>query len=1197
MHELTTKNQEFEIKLETSQQNVNELRSQLDISRADVSRYQQTISKCETENIDLRRHRDNSISERDSLQSTLENRIAEIERLKCDIKELENQLKSAINAKYEAIAKYDEIEAKEANLEYKERRMEQDRSILEQQLQSLTESYNSNLEELLSLRRERQLNRIDLETKLSEKEQELNIITKNVQDLTETKQSLLAQLEEITAKRKDEADEAVKMMDCYKNELLAKTKLADVYKIENQNANEHVAKLNEGIAEIRRLLDVSVKEYGELETAKKSMEVQHEQQLEEKQSIIDNLKTELKHANALLQEAQEESRDKVLERIAPSAAASSKLIKSKMTLTEIYTLYVKTAEELRKKERDNANLQHQLNEIVKEIEERAPEIDQRNIEYDKLTDANVQLQEQLENLISERVIHREELEDALSKLRYHEREHHKLQDRCRDLSRQVCYLLADIERSRGGLLDKPDTSINADMSANEVISKKLVTFGSIDELQQQNEKLLLLVRDLTGRLEELEEIQSSIDQASFEARIADYTKRLEHMETQQQHQTQLISSYIQQRDRFKLLYYEIMKDVGKPLPTSDNGSESMEGVDDEATLATNNGNCSVTPGTPAQNAVNSKQFSELEQQVKDLTTQLQFIKEEYQHYRKEKLDNEKILNEHINSMRTEVRELTSMNCKLKNNYEFTTEQIKVQEKNAVSLKKQISTLEERNRVYDKTNSMNEQTISYLREQMTNCQKQLSTAEVKLDNLRQECKLLQERENRLQMERESLHRERHSQNIVLNNLELIKCQFERSESEGKLRLEKRLDETSRECNALRRHLQEEQDRHRQMSADLERQTKLAQQLAQDEKVTAEKLQTELQEIRVEVAEKSKLIESLSVKLQEALTPNKADNPIAKANKKAKELQVKLDLTTNELEHVKKEWEISQTNIEHYCKIAKDAEIQANDANDLLNEYKTKTNEELQKVRANEAELQARVTELETEIKLQITDAQLATNDSTGQLSQTQHDLKEALKKISENNTALRDLREQCNILTADLKTANDKYTKAMQLHTADLNEFNVCKEKLSKLQVQIEQLTVERDQAKSALDEVKNGYDSTRLILIKEKEELEKRFIDLDAQNTALHNQLQTLSNTLSVRNTLLNKSTPDESMNDSTIADSSIINRSINEDDGRDQLLQIIKYLRKEKDIAVARVDVLHAENTRIAREMDSLKGTYLYIL
>lgn len=1191
VQELQAKNQDYEVKLDSSQKNVTELRTQLDAVRADVNRYQQTISKYETENIDFKRQRDNIISERDALHNTLESRYSEIERLKCDVKELENQLKSAINAKYDAIAKYDEIQAKESNLEYKDRRMEQEKNILQAQLQSLTDSYNSNMEELLQIRKEKQLSRLDLETKLAEKTEELNIANNSIGHFKETSQSFMNQLEEMSAKRKEEADEAVKMMDCYKNELLAKTKLADIYKMENENNNEHVGKLNDAIAELKKLLNESIEEYGELETKHKSVLLQHTQDIEDKENSIKDLRVELKNANDLLKTAQDERLEQVVERVAPSAAAASKLIKSGMTLTEIYSLYVKTAENLRMQERENANMQIQLKEILKEIEERAPEINQRDIEFEKMREANAQIRDQLDNMITERVLERERYDEARSKLSYLERENTKLRQTQGDLSRQVCFLIKEIEHSRGGLIEKSEQSICSDMTAAEVITKKLVTFADVVELQENNQKLLLLVRDLSTKLEELEEIQSSIDQASYESKITEYTKRLESMETTQRHQTQMINSYIQQRDRYKLLYYEIMKDVGKPVTGLDGNYsvEQMEGVDEETPLASTSSISSAGAPTQNQNVANNKRVGELEEKLKEANKSLEFIKREYEEYRKEKLGNEKLLNDQFNSMRSEVRELTTVNCKLKNNYEFTTEQIKTQEKNTASLKKQISTLEERNRVYDSTIGKHEQTISYIREQLMSTSKQLSSAEVKMNNLQRECDMLRAAENRLQMERESLHRERQTQNIVLNNLEMIKCQFERSESEGKLRLEQRLDETVRECSALRRHLQEEQDRFRELSADLERQTKLAQQLALDEKTAAEKLRTEVQEMRAEVVEKGNQIEGLSGKLQEALTPNKADNPIAKANKKAKELQIKLDMSIVEVDHLKKELEESQLTIEQYSKMAKDAETQLKDLNDRYTDYKMKTDDELQTTKASESELQSRMAELETEIKLQITDAQLATSDNVGQLNQTQQDLREALQKISENNTALRDLREQSNILTADLKTANDKYTKAMQLHTSDLHEFNLCKEKLSTLQCQIEQLSSERDQAKSSLEDVKTGYDATRNLLIKEKEELEKRFIDLDAQNAALHNQLQTLSTTLTIRNSVLN-TTNDDSLNESA-ADNSIINRSVNEEDGRDQLLQVIKYLRKEKDIAVAKVDVLHAENVRVSREMGILKG------
>lgn len=1206
VQELTTKNEDCEVKLDASQQNTIELRKQLDAARADVNRYQATISKLEADNTDLRRQRDNLTNERDSLQSTLESRCAEIERIKRDVQELEKQLKSAINAKYDAIAKYDEIQAKEASLEYKERRMEQDRNILQSQLQSLTESYNSNLEELMAIRREKQQNRRDLESKLTEKIEELSIVNGSVAHLQESNQTLLNRIEELSAKRKEEADEAMKMIDCYKNELLAKSKLADIYRGESDDNKEHSSQLTQAITDLRKMLNESVEEYGELETKYKESALQHAKDLEEKDSIIENLKVELKNANELLKAAQDENLDQVVERVAPSAAAATKLIKSGMTLTEIYTMYVKTAESLRLQERENAKQQIQLNEILKEIQERAPEIDKRNIEYDKLIEANAQIREQLDNMITERVIEREQLQETTAKYSFLERENKRVKTIQADLARQVCYLLKEIEQIRGGLVSDGNDSatMGADMTAGEVITKKLVTFKNVDELHENNQKLLLLVRDLSTKLEELEENQSQFDQSLFKIKVDEYAKRLENMELTHRHQSQMMQSYIQQRDRYKLLYYEIMKDVGKPVPGMClDGSlsvDNMEGVDEETPLASTSsvsssggmgGGAAVASQAPAgasaASVADKRVVAELQEKVKETTKALQQLKSEYDEYRKEKLANDRVLNEQFNTMREEVRELTTTNCKLKNSFEYKLEQLKSFEKNEAMLKRQISALEERNRVYDTTIAKHEATQSYLHEQLMSTQKQLSSAEIANKNLKHQYDILRDVENRLQSERDALYRERQTHNVVLNNLEIIKNQFERSENEGRLRNEQRLEETLRECSALRRHLQEEQDRFRELAADLERRTASAVERAAAEKAEVEKMEAEVQRLRRELGEKSDLNESLSTKLQEALTPNKSDNPVAKANKRAKEMQHKLDLSNVEIEHLRKELEACQTTIEQYSKMAKESESQLKDLNDRYIEYRTKTEKELQELKTSETNLLSRVAELETEIKLQITDAKLSHSDNSDQLTKAQVELKEAYQKISENNTTIRDLREQVNQLSADEKAANEKYTKAMILHTGDLQSLTACKEQLSKTQEQIGKLTAERDQAVAALGETQNGADTTLKLLTKEKDEVERRLNDLSIQNSALLEQLQTLSSTLSACKA--NESTGDGaseiSLNDS------ICNRSLNDADSRDQLMTIIKYLRSEKDVALANLDVLRNENIRISSEMKILKG------
>lgn len=1194
IQELNTRHDDNEVKLDKSQQSVVELRKQLDDVRGDVIRYQQSIARLETENIEFKRQRDTLTTERDALQSVLESRSAEIDRLKGDVRELEKQLTAAINAKYEAIQKYDDIQAKETSLDFKERRMEQDKNILTKQLQSMTDSYNSTMEELMAMRRERQQQRMSLEAKLNERVDELNITQSTVQHLRDSNKLLQDRLDEVSAKRKEEADELVKMVECYKNELMAKTKLADICKAGSEDSKKHANELTSAVTELKKMLNDAVNEYGELETRYKGDALQHSEDIKDKESIIDNLKGELKNANDLLKAAQDENLEHAVERFAPSAAATSKIIKSGMTLTEIYTEYVKTAEKLRLEERERTKLEIQLKEILQEIEERAPEINKKSIEFEKMVETNAQIKEQMDNMITERVIEREQLQEISAKYAYLERENKRLKNSQSDLSRQVCFLLKEIEQMRGGIVSQPaDTSTSSEMTAGEVITKNLVTFNNIDELHDKNQKLLLLVRDMSKRLEEFEQIQSDFDHHSYEAKIADYAKRLENMEITQRHQSQLIQTYIQQRDRYKLLYFEIMKDVGKPiLNASLDGSmvDNMEVVDDEAP---NQSSSNVASNAQAQ--VTDKAVADLTAKLKDAEKTLQKLKDEHAEYRKERMANDKLMNDQFNTMRNELRELTTTNCKLKNNYEFKVEKVKTLEKDVIDAKKQISALEERNKIYDTTVAKQENQVTYLREELFTTQKQLSLSEVANKNIKQQYEVLRDSEARSQAEREALYGERQKQNIVLNNLEMLKCQLERSENDGRARAEQRLDETTRECSALRRHLQEEQDRFRELSADLERKTKTALDKAAEEKAEVEKLQNDLKALRQDLADKTGQIDVLSQKLQDALTPNKGDNPVAKANKRAKDFQNKFESASVEVEHLTKDLEISRATIEQYGNIAKESELQLNDLTERYNEYRTNTERELQETKASESNLLSRVAELETEIKLQINDAHMSNTDSNDQLMKTQQELKDALEQISKNNGSIRDLREQVNVLTAELKSTSDKYTRAISLHTSDLQAFTDCKEKLSKIEESVGRMRTERDDAVAALKASQDGSATTHQLLTQKNQDFDKRLEEMNAQNAALHDQLQLLSSTVTTYTASVNNSMVedgDASMNDSTHNDS-ILNRSVNDADGRDKLMSIIKYLRTEKDVALANVDVLRNENIRITAEIKILKGKY----
>lgn len=162
----------------------------------------------------------------------------------------------------------------------------------------------------------------------------------------------------------------------------------------------------------------------------------------------------------------------------------------------------------------------------------------------------------------------------------------------------------------------------------------------------------------------------------------------------------------------------------------------------------------------------------------------------------------------------------------------------------------------------------------LKDETMSAQSRLSRAEVQLENLRQERQLLRDSEGRLLKEREVLHRERQTQALLRADVESIKASLERAEVEGQLRAEQRLDDATRECAALRRRLQEEQDRFRELSSHLERQLTLAQQRLTEEQELSERTRNELEEARAARAEIERRAEELGAKLRESAANSRA-----------------------------------------------------------------------------------------------------------------------------------------------------------------------------------------------------------------------------------------------------------------------------------------------------------------------------------
>lgn len=156
------------------------------------------------------------------------------------------------------------------------------------------------------------------------------------------------------------------------------------------------------------------------------------------------------------------------------------------------------------------------------------------------------------------------------------RENARLKKELTDLGRQICHLLREIEQLRNGSSStSTDQEMSDSVSSADIITKRLVTFSDIAELQSNNQRLLALVRELSERQEEAENYDPAV--------IAKLKTEIESMKEQQRYNLEemekhnkTVAAVICQRDMYKTLYMQVTG--GRGLEDPDGSLKEAQGV-------------------------------------------------------------------------------------------------------------------------------------------------------------------------------------------------------------------------------------------------------------------------------------------------------------------------------------------------------------------------------------------------------------------------------------------------------------------------------------------------------------------------------------------------------------------------------------------------------------------------------------------
>ncbi|NXY67433.1 TPR protein, partial [Glareola pratincola] len=461
----------------------------------------------------LSREKEELEAEKRDLVRTSERRSQEVEHLNEDVKRLNEKLTEANTEKVKLQLKLDELQTSDVSVKYREKRLEQEKELLQNQNTWLNTELKAKTDELLHISREKGNEILELKCNLENKKEEVvSRMEEQVNSLKQSNENLQKHVEDLLNKLKEAKEQQASMEERFHNELNAHIKLSNLYKVSLVILLQAYISITWGcilalnVMQARFFANKATQEHlAEVEKSKAVME----KELREK---ISKLEKELENANDLLSATKRKGAilsEEELAAMSPTAAAVAKVVKPGMKLTELYNAYVETQDQLLLEKLENKRINKYLDEIVQEVEAKAPILKRQREEFERSQKAVASLSAKLEQAMKEIQRLQEDADKANKHASLLERENQRLEIQVKDLSQQIRVLLMELEEARGNHVIRDEEVSSADISSSsEVISQHLVSYRNIEELQQQNQRLLVALREL-GEAREKEEQETT----------------------------------------------------------------------------------------------------------------------------------------------------------------------------------------------------------------------------------------------------------------------------------------------------------------------------------------------------------------------------------------------------------------------------------------------------------------------------------------------------------------------------------------------------------------------------------------------------------------------------------------------------------------------------------------------------------------
>lgn len=1041
--------------------------------------------------------------------------------------------------------------------------------------------------------------------RIAEVQRQNDELSASLDTLTRTEKQLRTRLDEVGQKADDAfsriqqlQEEAARKEEAFSIELNAANRLAELTRNSANTERQRQQELQEQLETVKENASEEIGRISaECDTEHREKEAA-ERQVAELEAQVERLETDV----AVLQDQSSAHsaspqgmngsmtpRQSMSRGFSPSPAK----LRGGINVTQLYSDNNSLKAQLEQQRRRNEQLTTTIDEMMESLEARQPEIEELETsnsryqsevtEMSALVDATGKERDQaikdtrrkegqLEAKIKEGEILRQQLRDYSSQIKVLLMEIHLREKGIEEISAERHLQL---ERLAQGQLTEDDLDNSTD--TDRFIRQNLVTFKNVVELQEQNTKLLKLVRELGDRMEREEaERKRSVETAqSYEELKQKYDRLKDEVKvtiTQSQ-------SYIRERDTFKTMLFRRGKDQDCNFAGSVDGN---------------------IPATPTRSVLHSIEGSPNETNLADYNKLLKEMQAHFDAYRQEASTDRSTLKQQVDGLSKSNSELRGEAARNSSQLALAHERYTMLHENYGMLKTENAELQKRSQFFSDNVAKQEMRTQQVAEDLVEARGLVDSIRNESAHLKAEKEFWRSIEKRLTEDNGNLLQEQARLNSLNGNLQNLLNEREHSDNEARRRLQMRIENLEGELQTTKQKLAEEIEESKRTVSRREYENQQNQKRIDDlvsslntvreqliaTKTSRDHLQIRVDELTIELRSAEERVSVLrptptsrSV-IQDGAGPSQGEEDNSTLSKE-QDLAVQVSELKRDLDLARGDLESAKTQVEQYRAISQSSEEELASMNETHDLYRQEMDRLVEDKDAKIKELEARIT------------------DTSSELASTNSDLSELRTAQAENGRRMDEQKAALEAETAQIKDQADRYASAAHFYREDLkaqadiaqqaqqnyeNELvkhadaakslQKVRSEYNQLKVEVAEVKSEADSAKTSLAQNEESWTESRERYEKEISDLKAGRESLNAQNNRLHKQLDDISAQIAS----LQKRPPSGNEEES---------ESMTPSAGAENLQEVIRYLRREKEIVDVQLELSLQEAKRLKQQLD----------